>query len=123
MDCDRQAPLSMGFSWQEHQSGLLFPFPGDLPAPGTEPASPVLQADSSPLSLEEAPPTAGPPCSGASSAPITSLVFRVAITHFSLKPLGLSEGVGPLQGYLLHSPHLENLGPGLLCFSFCSIFV
>ena len=34
-----QAPLSMGFSRQEHWSGLPFPFPGDLPDPGTEPVS------------------------------------------------------------------------------------
>ena len=31
----------MGFSRQEYWSGLLFPFPGDLPDPGTEPTSPV----------------------------------------------------------------------------------
>ena len=41
-----QAPLSMGFPRQEYWSGLLFPSPGDLPDPGTEPASPALQADS-----------------------------------------------------------------------------
>ena len=29
-----QAPLSMGFSRQEHWSGLPFPTPGDLPDPG-----------------------------------------------------------------------------------------
>ena len=40
-----QAPLSMGFSRQEYWSGLPFPPPGDLPDPGTEPRSPVLQAD------------------------------------------------------------------------------
>ena len=34
-----QAPLSMGFSRQEHWSGLPFPSPGDLPNPGTEPTS------------------------------------------------------------------------------------
>ena len=33
-----QAPLSMGFSRQEYWSGLPFPFPGDLPDPGIEPA-------------------------------------------------------------------------------------
>ena len=47
-----QAPLSMGFSGQEHWSGLPCPPPGDLPAPGVEPAfpaSPALQADSLPL--------------------------------------------------------------------------
>ena len=43
---DHQAPLSMEFSRQEYWSGLPFPSPGDLPAPGTEPQSPVLQADS-----------------------------------------------------------------------------
>ena len=34
-----QAPLSTGFSRQEYWSGLLFPSPGDLPDPGTEPVS------------------------------------------------------------------------------------
>ena len=47
----RQASLSMGFSRQEHRSGLLCPSPGDLPDPGiipTFPRSPALQADSLP---------------------------------------------------------------------------
>ena len=35
----RQAPLSTGFSRQEHWSGLPCPPPGDLPEPGMEPAS------------------------------------------------------------------------------------
>ena len=38
----RQAPLSMGFSRQGEQSGLLFPSPSDLPNPGIEPASSAL---------------------------------------------------------------------------------
>ena len=40
-----QAPLSMGFSREEHGSGLAFPTLGDLPDPGIEPAflaSPAL---------------------------------------------------------------------------------
>ena len=37
-----QAPLSMGFSRQEHWSGLTFPPPGDPPDPGIEPASTAL---------------------------------------------------------------------------------
>ena len=41
-----QAPLSMGFSRQEHWSGLPFPPPADLPDPRMEPASPALQRDS-----------------------------------------------------------------------------
>ena len=32
----------MGFSRQEYWSGLPFPTLGDLPDPGTEPASPAL---------------------------------------------------------------------------------
>ena len=38
----------MEFSRQEYWGGLPFPFPGDLPNPGTEPRSPELQADSLP---------------------------------------------------------------------------
>ena len=47
----RQVPLSMGFSWQEYQSGLLCSPPGDLPDPRIKPPSPVspaLQVDSLP---------------------------------------------------------------------------
>ena len=39
-----QAPLSMGFSRQEHWSGLPCPPPRDLPNSGTEPASPASPA-------------------------------------------------------------------------------
>ena len=41
-----QAPLSMEFPRQEYWRGLPFPSPWDLPNPGIEPQSPVLQADS-----------------------------------------------------------------------------
>ena len=41
----------MGFLRQEHWSGLPFPSPGDLPHPGIEPGSPVLQAHSLLFSL------------------------------------------------------------------------
>ena len=37
-----QAPLSVGFSRQEHWNGLPFPSLGDLPHPGIEPMSPAL---------------------------------------------------------------------------------
>ena len=50
-----QTPLSMGFSWQEHWSGLPFPSQGDLPKPGIEPWSPALQADSLPTELQGSP--------------------------------------------------------------------
>jgi len=39
----------MGVSQREYWSGLLFPFPGDLPDSGIKTTSPALQADSSPL--------------------------------------------------------------------------
>ena len=38
----RQAPLSMGFLWQESWRGLPFPPPGDLPNSGIKPASLAL---------------------------------------------------------------------------------
>ena len=44
----QQAPLSMGFSWQEYWSGLPCPPPGELPDPGIEPTSPALQVNSLP---------------------------------------------------------------------------
>ena len=53
-----QALLSMELSRQEYWSGLPFPPPGDLCAPGIEPGSPALQVDSS---LSE--PPGKPPCS------------------------------------------------------------
>ena len=40
-----QTPLTMGFS-RQYWSELPFPSPGDLPNPGVEPKSPVLQEDS-----------------------------------------------------------------------------
>ena len=46
-----QALLFMGFSKQEHWSGLPFPFPGDLPDPEIKPGSPAFQADSLPTEL------------------------------------------------------------------------
>ena len=43
-----QPPLFMGFFRQEYWNGLSCPPPGDLPDPGIEPRSPLLQADSLP---------------------------------------------------------------------------
>ena len=45
----RQASLSMALSRPEYWSGVPFPSPEDLPNPGIEPRSPVLQVDSSPF--------------------------------------------------------------------------
>ena len=50
-----QAPLSLGFSRQEHWSGLPSPSLGDLPNPVIESRSPALQADSLPSELPEKP--------------------------------------------------------------------
>ena len=67
-----QAPLSMGFSRQEHWSGLPFPSPGDLPDPEIEPRSPTLQADA----LISEPPGTRPYLTGASQLALTSLVAQ-----------------------------------------------
>ena len=52
-----QAPLSMEFSGKIVFARSEFPFPSprDLPDPGTESVSPVLQTDSLPLSHQESP--------------------------------------------------------------------
>ena len=49
----------MEFSRPEHWSGHPFPFPGDLPHPGTEPRSPALEADSLPAKPQEKPKNTG----------------------------------------------------------------
>ena len=54
-----QAPLSMGFSRQEHWSGLPCPPAGDLPSPGIQPRSPALQADSLPAESSGKPKNTG----------------------------------------------------------------
>ena len=61
MDCSPQDPLSMGFSRQEHWSGLPFPSPGGLPNPGIEPRSPALPADSLPSEPPGKPQALGTP--------------------------------------------------------------
>ena len=56
MDCSTPAPLSMGFSRQDHWSGLPSHPPGDLPDSGIEPESPsapALPVDSLPLNHQE----------------------------------------------------------------------
>ena len=63
----RQAPLSMGFSKQEYQSGLPFPSPGDIPDPGIQSMPPAWQVDSlllshlGSLTREAVPPTSALP--------------------------------------------------------------
>ena len=52
-DSLRLSGMSMGFSRQEYWSGLPFPSPGDLPSPGIEPGSLLLQAYSLPPELPE----------------------------------------------------------------------
>ena len=45
----------MGFSRQEHWSGVPCPPTGDLPNPGIKPVSPAWQVDSLPLSHQGSP--------------------------------------------------------------------
>ena len=46
MDCSSAGSSNHGFPRQEYWSGLPFPSLGDVPDPGIEPRSPVLQRDS-----------------------------------------------------------------------------
>ena len=81
MDCCRQAPLSLGSSWQEHWSGLPGPPPGELPHPGTEPespAAPALQTDSLPWATGEA------QKSGISMKSLKNKVGRLNLAHFCI---------------------------------------
>ena len=50
-----QAPLFIALPRQEYCSGVLFPFPGDLPPPAIKPTSPTLAVDSLPLSHQGRP--------------------------------------------------------------------
>ena len=49
----------MEFSRPESRRGLLIPSPGDLPNPGIEHRSPILQADSLPAELQGKPKNTG----------------------------------------------------------------
>ena len=70
----------MGFSRQEHWSGLPLPSPGDLPYPEVELTSPALQADS----LLTEPP--GSPCNW-----VNLLCFLgICIIHVSSHSISLS---------------------------------
>ena len=51
----RQAPLSTGLPRWEHWSSLPFPSLGNRPDPKIEPCSPIIQADSLPLSHQGSP--------------------------------------------------------------------
>ena len=108
----------MRFSRQEYWSGLLFLSPGDLPGPGIEPRSPVLQANSLPFELQ-----------GVVGVCIQLCLYSVAtlwtVAHQVLCPWGfpgkdtgvgchlLLQGIFPTQGlnlcllHLLHFLHWQ----------------
>ena len=99
-----QAPLSMGFSRQEHWNGLLFPSLEDLPHPGIEPGSPALQSDSLPLSHQ------GSPRLGLSRLFLLSAQVRSRRRQWQPTPVflpGESQGRGSLVGCRLWG-HTES---------------
>ena len=57
--CNPMTVQSMEFSRSEYWSGQPFPSPGDLPNPGIEPRSLVLQADSLPAEPQGKPKNMG----------------------------------------------------------------
>ena len=74
----------MGFSRKEYWSGLPFPSLGDLPDPGIEPGSPVLQADSLPSEPPGKPNQETKPC-GISAESSTDKTSVIAIKENYLK--------------------------------------
>ena len=95
-----QAPLSMGFSRQEYWSGLPFPFPGNLPNPGIEPAFLMFPA----LACEFF---------------VTSATWEAAIYFSKYLPQSYKEhlvgygnllqGLGLIQGSNLHLLHCRQI--------------
>ena len=74
-----QAPLSIGFPKPQCWSGLPLPSPGDLPNPGIEPRSPVLEADSLPTELQGKSPsnsTCLMPCTSSFFSDVIYLTYK-----------------------------------------------
>ena len=84
MNVAHQVPLSMRFSRQEYWSGSPFPSPGDLPKPGIDPGSPVLEADALPLSHQ-----------GSQFFTFSSVQFGRSVVSDSLRPHELQHARPP----------------------------
>ena len=82
-----QAPLSMGFPWQEYWNGLPFPPTGDLPHSGIEPESPALQADSLPPSHQWSPNVVREPCFFMSLVDDDGNILTYVMTIYNNNPL------------------------------------
>ena len=97
----------MRFSKQEYWSGSPFPPTGNLPNPGTKPASPLspkVQVDSSPLSTGN-PSTYTIPNTNTRTCTHTSTEFKCPSTHAADTSSLYGEGNGtPLQHSCLENP-------------------
>ena len=78
-----QAPLSVAFPSHEYWSGLLFPSPGDLPNPRTEPISPALAGE-----FFTTEPQGSPTISGALGD------YNVVPPHYNVKCLQSQHNMG-----------------------------
>ena len=94
-----QAPLSMGFSRQEHWSGLPFLPPGDLPNPGIKPRSPALQANSLPSEPPRKPRLEHSPPQWFTFCPWLFLSYKAELSPSDRDPYGLQS-----RKYLLPGP-------------------
>ena len=69
----------MDFSRPEYWSGYPFPSPEDLPNPGIEPRSPILQADSLPAESQGKPKN-----TGVGSLPLLQWIFLTQESNWGL---------------------------------------
>ena len=104
-----QVSLSMGFSRQEHWSGLPCPPPGNLPHPGIKPRSPALQVDSLPAELP-----------GKPFSLLTSNLFVHKSFWFGLGWLFLE-----IYPFLLGSPNFSHIHNSVVifCISVISVII
>ena len=108
----RQDPSCMECSRQEYWSGLPCPSPGDLPDPGIEPGSPVLQADCLPSEPPGRPSCCGP-VAGKCSWPV-AVCRGQASAGVELTPCQLGKcpfSVAPSRPGLHHTLYLTSPHP------------
>ena len=120
----RQAPLTMGFSRQEHWSGLPCPLPGDLLSLETEPESSALQVDILLLSHPGNPRLKIPPqqSNGGLCAQVRKQPLRFRVSQSSLTTKTSCHS-GKFFVLLLFLFLMEKIFPFSKCYQFPSNYI